>query len=339
MISARDKSTGLYLPTQDGNVNSMLHRIYANLDNIKRVYMTLPAKKLICSIQMRQLENINFSMFDSKIVFLHDYGEVMYGSDVGQSRSKMKFRPLKKLIDLTTPEHVVCEFPVFIQFIHNFNNKNVQYNFNWNKVSDDDVSISAKSFDDELLIAKHFDVFLFSDIQYDYMKSKDTDNCLRIFRSIEIYSKKFMLEMSSMYMTEHYDATTAKIIDDIFAKSIDGVIFFPSRIDDKRYQFDKLSALSEKCEIPLILSNHLNVDPQKFTNVDLTYVIDYAKLIPQLHARFSYFYTLSKLRDFDIIPHEETDMHISLIEQILLVCDDAITTHKFSKSTINSYIN
>lgn len=302
--------------------------------------MTLPARLMICDFQMQQLENINFEFLKSSIVFLYDDEQELYGSDVAKSREKMKFRQLKLLIEKTKPEHAICEFPVFIQFINNFNNKNVQYNFNWNKVSDDDTSPSAKSFDDEMIISKYFDVFLFSDIQYTYMKSKDTSDDSRIFRSEKIYSKSLTKAISEKYIKDHYDENVVKMIDIMFeASSQSGILFFTSRIDDPRYKFNEIAKLSTDHSMILVVANHLNVDISKYVDSKYIKYIDYMKHFPQELNRFAYFYTLSKLRNIDAIQREENDMHISLIEQLILLNDDVLfLVPNFTSETINSYI-
>ena len=334
MISARDKQSGLYLPMQDGNVNSMLHRIYNNLESIDRVYMTLPKKELIDGNQMLQLESINHNFFKSSIVFIHSD---FYGSSVSLTREQAKESEFLNIVKSINATYIINEFPVFL---HRMVNSDVQYNFNWNKVSDDDVSPSALGFNEELKISKYFDVFLFSDIQYDYMTSKTSST--KIYRSSQIFNRDYVRLISELYMTDHYDDETANIIDEISMCKAK-INFFTSRIDDTRYEFRKISEDSFKNshnEI-LVAANHLNVNIDDFVNhiedFNMLAIIDYAKIIDMKHNRFAYFYTLSKLREYDEIHRYEKDMHISLIEQYILT-NAKIIAPNFITETIESYI-
>lgn len=319
MISMRDKKSGRYLPMMDGNVNSMLHRIYNNLDQIDKVVMTVPELHLLNIKQFTELKQLNQDLFDSKIEF--EYSK-LYGKDVGTTRSNMlscDFIVNSKDFDL-----VISEFPINISS-KNFRTK-IVFNYNWGAV-DESNELLNKSFETEKLLAQNYETYLFSNIQYEYWQSKDV-NMQQVHRSKSIYSTEFFQRIAKFYIDKAFEqrpidplVSAISLLDESLRTNI---MFFPMRIDDPRYRFDEalLSAYSQGMKV--VITNPTNVAVIEVVDtierlhdtIDLrSYIID---LSASSDKRTLYLYILSILRHNDIILHYEKDMHVSLIEQLAI---------------------
>lgn len=323
MLSVRDKASGLYLPSMDGNINVTLNRIYNAKNTLNRVHITLPALELIDEDSMNALHELNKNIFGSIIKFHY---MKFYCSDVAITRKNVY--ELQELYLDRDFAQVISDFAInIIPLISN--DISISYNYNWSKVSDDDNSPSAQSFDKEVELSKKFPTFLYSDVQYDYWKSKGLlgEN---VFRSKNIFDPQYIKIIADRYLTDtSNDSMTQEISE--FINDYKQVVFYPSRIEDPRYDFPQIIEYCKWSKTPLIISNPTNVPLPKELK-DMT-ILD---LSTAEHKRASYFITLSLLRESDAIFHHESDMHISLIEQIMLTKADVI--HNFDEETIKSYI-
>lgn len=320
MLSTRDKETGLYNLMQDGNINSMLNKLFINLNNFDRCLVTIPNKELLNLSQLRDLKNILLDKFEDKVSLFHIDA---YSRNVGLTReSMMHVKPLYHKINKVLPiDLVISEFPIQFGF-----KVNVVYTYNWNKVSDDDTSLSAKYFDKELKLSKYYKTYLFSKIQYEYMcsKTEDTEN---IIQHEKIYSPEFIKYQSEIEIKKLSKETILKI-DELLKSQ---VLFYPLRVDDPRYEYDKCVEYAREHNLKFITTNHTNVDT-KYKDV-----VDIQSLFPSEMNRSIYYYILSKLKPNDVILRYEYDMHVSLIEQLILSTSTIITPN-INFNEIKKYI-
>lgn len=336
-ISTRDKTTGKYLPLLDGNLNVTLNRIWCSQHSIKKVIITLPRKEFIDEIQLNELIKwclFSFQHVEFEFIFLS-----CYGTNIDETRKNLLDSKNTLLTELIYCEVdcIVSEFPINLSLI----STNLIYNYNWSKCDDNESNEQLnKFFKLEIELAKTYHTYLYSDVQLQYWKHNVDDcNPLYVHRSKAIFSKQYINKVSAYnidkWITNEKNAKTKKQIDKIFGNDI--CIFYPSRIEDTRYQFDKICQIAINTNRTIIVTNptkydlndyllHIGLQPKIF---DLSNETD---------KRGVYFYILSKLSPhIDVIYRFENDMHISLIEQVLLT-KAMISSPNFTSKQIQSYI-
>lgn len=342
IISTRDKFSGKYLPTMDGNLNVTLHRIYNVIDDIQQVMITLPMIYQIDHDNLLQFKATVKKLFGNKILLLHVQ---MYGDSVAETR-KLILDPAshaRKQFDsfvhhetkFFNAKQIISDFPI------EFNSKidvPIIYNYNWGKSSNDIVDDASKYFSLEVDLAKHHSTFLYSDVQYNYWKAEGQATDL-VFRSVAIFNKD-MFQSVSTDEVNSMDAATEYLIDQ-FIQDNKTIVFYPSRIEDPRYCFNHVLFISEICKFPLIISNPTNIksyDNKLYSNAINSHFTNVLDLSNVPNKRAAYFYVLSKLRPDDMIFRFETDMHISLIEQKILTEAKIVHPH-FADEDVFKYLN
>lgn len=310
MISMRDKKTGKYLPLMDGNLNSMLHRIWTFRNQLKNVYITLPNVRSIDHEQLNRLDTMIEKLFNqdpsTELRVWANFNSAIYRKDVGKTRMNLLSRDYPLEFDGDRLDMIVSEFPVDIEVD---GDTQVVYNYNWSAVdkANDILNISHKR---EIELAKKYPTYLFSDIQYDYWKEQGVD-LSNTYRSTNIYSKEFFKLVAEYFAPEptlHDWYETAKM-------NGHDLVFFPQRIDDPRYDFERVCSDIEFAartgnNFKLVVTNPTNVPvPKK------DYIIN---MSDHPDKRTLYFTMLLELEEDDMIVHKEDDMHVSLLEQIAI---------------------
>lgn len=308
MISMRDKATGKYLPLMDGNVNSMLHRIYSNLKNIDKVVMLFPTPDLCDAVQYAEFEKYVAETFEGKVTI---QPTAIYEADVASTRRHLlaigDYDKAEKLW-MSDVELIVSEFPI------NFTETDakVVYNYNWGAV-DDTNKLLNESFEAEIALASRHETYLYSNVQYNYWLQQDAISN-NVFRSIEIFDKELFLKIAENNYEKALQEENAPIANSLklISRLTDTAVFFPMRVDDPRYNFNEIFNYCEASHKVLIVTNPTGValpESKKCTLIDLTNCKD---------KRSIYFYILKTLRSCDVIIHHESDMHISLLEHIAI---------------------
>lgn len=353
-ISSRSKETGLYDPFLDGNINVTLNRLYNNINNFDNAIITLPYDPRLISepILDKFLAYLN-KTFNGKVdINVHDF----YGSNIEQTRKNLmdpELQPgyVEKLRECilnfqssnpSTDLNIICDFPILMA-PDILEIGTVRYNYNWNKASEKDTSYSASLFPIEVELSRRFETYLYSDVQYNYWADYvNTHNINSIyFRSSQIFNTEFIEKTSDDLIWDNYlefDFRTDRFNVNEFlidqARAGRNILFYPSRIEDPRYSFDAVIEFARKNNDAVILTNPTQINKKEYE--DKLKGLKVLDLSNSPNKRATYFYVLSQLGPLDKILRYETDMHISLIEQIVLSKCKII--HNFTESIINSYI-
>ncbi|BBI90863.1 hypothetical protein [Tenacibaculum phage PTm5] len=118
IYSMRDKKTGQYIPSMDGNINSMLHRLYNNRHDVNEVMIAIPNIK---KLNIGELEKLRKSIKSIGINNV-DYLPLswLYGSSVGNTRLKALAFEDKFDTEYIEPTVTVCELPMILNLIPRF---------------------------------------------------------------------------------------------------------------------------------------------------------------------------------------------------------------------------
>lgn len=358
-ISTRDKDTCKYNPFMDGNLNVTLNRLYANRENFIKAKISIPSDPALID----KLTIIEYKAFINLI--FGDQVEVgylnFYGINVEESRKNLFGRNQKALDNNIREEilsfykkaptanlNIVCDFPTILA-PDILNIATVRYNYNWNKVTDTDTSFLGSLFEREVEISRKFETYLYSDVQYDYWHNYVEENEItsKYFRSINIFNEEFIKKISDIEIkllehTFNLDFVTSKPELLQFLNAFKGsrtinkdqpILFYSSRIEDPRYDFNRICEICKTHNYLLIFTNPTNVPKEIYNSILPKHYYD---LTHSPLKRSIYFFILSKLSKKDMIIRYEDDMHMSLIEQTILT--DASIIHNFDQKIINSYI-
>lgn len=354
-ISTRDKHSGKYLPLMDGNLNVTLSRLYNAQDHINKAIITLPEEHNIDSGQLQMLHDVINNIFGKSsmaITFVHM--KDIYKSNIDETRkhilsSVFSTSLYNNLIDIDENFDVVLsEFAVTIPTIKGITDgATIAYSYNWSYCSHDETSQTLKdSFENEQKLALNHQTFLYSEIQYNFWKDVVS---IKAFKNTTLENKIFSSEYISLIAAHNLDILDGsdkyrELLFDIYElQSViksDTIVFYPSRIEDPRYDFKRVIENTKTLGATLIITNPTNFDT---TTIDELYdggikcIVDLSLLDPQV-KRLAYFYILSTLKSTDVIYRYEHDMHISLIEQMLITMAN-IETPYISRKSINNYIS
>lgn len=306
IISSRSRETGKWLLASDGNIQTMLHRIY--ISKAKNVTMTLPFEKDIETGQLDEFKELLKRLkLDVKLLHLD-----WYGRSIEESRQNVSIN-----FDISKYSQVICEFPILLK------HQNVVYNWNWTATNSKDEAINR--FGKELsIIDSGADVFVLSDVQYNFIDEHMSDT-KHLYRSIDVYSREFFYKLFRFYESkntiEHENAVD-KLLND-YPKAV----IYSMRVDDPRYKFYTIREFCRGINRPLIVLNYNKTQlPDD--------VIDASKC--GVTTKGQYYYLLSQLVEDNVIFRLETDMHIGLIEQTYFTAATTITA--IEKCSIDSYI-
>jgi hypothetical protein len=143
IISSINKNTGQYQLDMDGNINSMLHKIFLNREHISKVYMTIPSTNYVSDSNLEIYKNYVMSLFDNKIKFVFIRSDI-YLSSVTETRKMANKYYDKFQIDLLKllnedSKHLndttlICELPFDLRQIEHIERCRIIYNFNWSYV-------------------------------------------------------------------------------------------------------------------------------------------------------------------------------------------------------------
>lgn len=321
MISNRDKVTNEFNLSLDGNFYQTLHSIYNNLSTIDSVVITIPLN--VCKQSIEVFNKFNSDYLNNIVKILHV--PKFYGTNAAEHRD-MFIKNFNESFNLGYYDQVISDFSVKIK------HSNVSYRYNWSKVSDNDNTESAKYFDLECELAKTFDTYVFSDIQYKYMSDKASTS--KIYRLEKIYSSKLLTERCrNVIDNTSFDIKTK--VENKYSSFTELIkvpkIFYPSRLEDVRYRYDLVQEYSISNNLPTIVTNPTNIDILKYklSNSNLIEVSTVNKL-------YEYYLWLTMLTEDDIIFNHSDDFHVSLLEQIV-ICK-AKNVSPFTKEQLDSYI-
>jgi D-arabinose 5-phosphate isomerase GutQ len=353
IISSINKNTGQYQLDMDGNINSMLHKIFLNREHISKVYMTIPSTTYVSDSNLEIYKNYVMSLFDNKIKFVFIRSDI-YLSSVTETRKmankyydkfqinllKLFNEDSKHLNDMT----IICELPFDLQHIEHIERCRIIYNFNWSYVEGycQNGVLLQSSVIEQNLAKQGYPIALLSEMQYAAFESINQD-VANVAVMKKIYSKKFVhlqfdnwikhyvndkeLELASKYVE---DFNNLLLLDKTF------IYLFPYRLNDERYQLPSVMSLAEikatktNDTVYVYLLNPTGVDlstiltnvcsHQKVKVVDLSAITakssKMSRLLYILFLKTIYLHEQSTGKISLELPHYELDMHLSLAEHI-----------------------
>lgn len=303
----------------DGNLNSMLHKFYLEKDNITNVKIAIPTKNYFSDAEKEKFENyllqlfsdIQFELFRSRI----------YKENVQATRDAINHNIQYSIRSAfsTDNTHVICEAPMKF---HDTDRFELTYNFNWSLSGDycrNETLEASSKYENEL--SKKYEVTILSKCQ---QKDLPNGKLIDIVFSEEFIRLQFKIWLVT-YLTDAEELTAIKLVNQILNDSnANRMIFCPFRINDERYQLNKI--IDESIETDRIyLSN-----PTSVQNVSYAKTINDISKMYEPNSKLSraiYILMLQKIEaqklSFQkiVIPHYENDVHLSLAEQFVFCCN------------------
>lgn len=332
MVSNRDKTSGKFNLLLDGNFNQCLHTIYECLDDIKHVTICIPEN--VTDTSLNEFDRINEKFFESKMsLILSDE----YGSNAAEHREN--FYSYAVYLNTNPYDMVVSDFGIkFFESTNvgkavskNIATKNVVYRYNCTKISDYDNKPSAKFFDSECNMAKHYDTYVYSDVQYDYFTSKGVP----VYRMSNIFNMKLLKLLADDYIAQHEkDEKLSGYIDYIKDFMNSPIVFYPSRLEDPQYRFIDVCKFANEKNTTVLVTNPTNVSlPSIITENQITTPVFEVGCTDK---RFEYFAWLNELNENDFIVRYDKEFHITLLENLYL--SKATVLHEFDEDVVRSYV-
>lgn len=369
ILSSRNKKTGKYQLSTDGNVNSMLHLFSINSEKIKSITMILPQKELMDTDSILDYDNIfktyrKFKHIELILVFDDSITRNYHKEDTLETRNNVNLmiKHGLHLFNFTSDskkfDTIISEFPFDFSKDKTRlkNDVKIIYNINWSKTEFEFVEKS--DLDDTLTISFYNEIeriketennlniyfYVYSQIQYDayskYLRDEVRLNNLELlglYIKIKIYDQdliSFVANTEALKISQN----DMSFIDKIFSLKIP-VSLLAFRLNDERYNLKQV--IRDFNLSILILTNPTNTVLDNDISLELinTKHTDFYNVSLD-NKRAVYFYILLKLRSSDSIPHYEPDMHMSTIEQYVLAKDSLyLNNPKVQKQDIIKLLN
>lgn len=357
MFSMRDKNTGQYTFTMDGNFNILLNRIYNNLSTIESVYITVPADSRHEDFHTFNL--MNKTIFNSKLHLM----PIDYGKNAAETRELFaELRPeyYSKLFDIfkkltansKSQSTLVSEFAIEYDYERFFDR--IEYVFLMTAVSDDDLSKPhGQNFSNELNIIKNYHtVYMLSENQIRYVNKYIDDSTtanIKLYRLANILSVHFQKSTAFAAMS----STSFSILQgiELICKQ-DNLIFYPMRIEDERYEFGKVLEKNKQ----VVITNPTNTSVEGwlvkngYADRSVVHIFDYSErtyireidtadiiVIGYVDKRSEYFSVLSCLSKDAEIWHNDEGIHLSTLEHVILT-NATIRSDSFNTEILHTYI-
>lgn len=355
IISSRNKETGEYQLDMDGNVNSMLHKLYIQRKHIQQLTICIPERKYFSDKALAKYDTyIKFLFPTFRIIFQRID---LYKENVELTRNNI-FSFKQTLNNSTEGLHIIAELP--LEFSETIHSKNfITYNFNWSLSGEYQKTETLINSDilENKLAAKGYDITILSECQSLLRNDRKNVRIIKEIFSAEFVRKQFV-SWKAIYLRQIDESILSSLfsllnIEENFNDSAySNIVFFPFRVDDDRYKFSEVvnACKQYKGRTLLLISNPTRVSikidlsllPRNFDIIDLS--TGY-KSSENYLSRAIYIELLSKIAKTDnskiniIIPHYEVDMHLSFAEQFVMLRPINIVSHAISLESVANRIH
>lgn len=225
ILSSRNKDTGKYQLSTDGNVNSMLHLLSINSSEIKSVEFVFPDLALVDQDSIKDFRHTlsSFSKFQRINFYLH-FDNLLWYNGYHQSDTLKTRIYVNELLDNNqsglsfcensshgkTIDTIVTEFPFGFYPGEFRDDTKIIYNINWSVCSDDldmkqrhNIELMRSYFEERRIASlsnklknKNHEFYVYSDVQYEYLSrdliellgkdSVESKDC-QVYRKEKIY--------------------------------------------------------------------------------------------------------------------------------------------------------